>query len=1340
MNKRNLFSISKTLLVVMLMWIGIVPINAQDRNNEEEVVKIDARRARFDYCQGELIVKFKDSSAVQVKRSNGKFRSTSVKAIDDVMLELGGFEMEALMPHTGKNVARRAAKSITGEPIKDFDLSKLYRVKFNGDKIKSVEDAVAKFKAMDDVEFAEPNYRVYAMVADSATYTVEPLYKQQHGIATINLPALWNAPKITNKRPIIAILDTGVEITHPDLASNIWVNEAELNGAEAVDDDGNGYVDDIYGWDFINQTGELDDYNGHGTHCAGIAAAVGNNGIGIVGANPDALIMPISIMQSNGTGDVATIIKGLDYASSNGADVISMSFGSYSTSIAYELALGKAYQKAVLVAAAGNDGMTIEKKTSFPAAYSFVLGIQASDGGQFATFSNLDTDGPTFSSYPESQLYNYELTAPGVGIMSTFPGGQYKSLNGTSMACPLVAGAISRLLQCKEYLSKEMLWGDLIHASTFDLDIYGAYQISDDDRKPSLSVVSNGMNDTELGDGDYRADAGETIHFYPTIKNYWGEAKNAKVSIEMGELEDETMIEFITQEVSLGFNLSSYATGKSSTPIVIKVNPDCVDGRIVKLRIRVTCDNISEDCVQDFEIKVENGVELTRHIKEDMTLYPNVHYIVTKGCYIAPNITLTIMPGTVIKIKDGAILNIDPQANIVCNGTPEQPIIFTKADLDQGTGTIWADPKNMYYDENGMTCYEFQCFKYTIFRNLTLYERFVLTCSNCIIEDNILQSLNIVNTIYTNVFYNQATGQLIDNYGNLNKSNIIENTNQNTGFVFQGNNTFSNYNTDNDIYLSAYYQGEELTDSIYLGTSSEEVAQNYVFDMFHPQAPSWLMAVFDWDYMAKEPISGTHGIVWKVLVNGYDAQDEYEMLPPLGVGKHKFEVYFNRPMNKAVTPMVAMGVRAPYTQNAIAEDGSWNEEGTIYTAYLTITGKTATDGVNRIYVAGAQDEDFFEIPVERQRFKVNVQVAGAMSAGFMAEAGLGRVHLSWDKSDVDIDDMLGYNMYRYTMIDNTQASDTICVNKRLIDAEATAFTDKDVKPGETYYYYYTILTTSMSESIPSRVVSATPLTVTKGDANGSTTVDYEDILAEVAYMTNQNPQPFVIEAADVNADDVVNIFDIILTSNIANNISITTPANSKAKYMIEDGVLYVNSAVSLAGVQLLLNLPKGTKVTLHENISGFEIAIDEREDGCLVLIYSMTGKTISTGKQALLNVGNAEVEDILLGDASGQKVIAIKGDNSSLSSVMDAQMQLPYPTIFSDYLHIPYVIGKSEMCKVRIVISDLSGRAIHCYTATNAYGEYNYTWTTKGVNEGVYLVSLYIDDILTQTAKVICRK
>lgn len=1362
MKTYSLFSRAAVAAMAMLLSFGAAHVSAVDRNNEDEVVKVDARSSRFNYRQGELIVKFKPASSVRILNTKGKFRTASVKAVDVVMQELGGFEMEELMPLSGAKVSRAAVKTYSGKTIKDTNLGKLYRVKFDAAKVQSVHEAIDKFKAMNDVEYAEPNYMMYATATnDAETYATDPLYSQQWGFDAINLPALWNVPKITDKRPVIAIIDTGVEFTHTDLFNNVWSNEKELTGVEGVDDDGNGFIDDMYGWDFVNQNNRMDDYNGHGTHCAGIAAATASNGKGGVGANPDALIMPVSVLQSDGAGDVATFIKGIDYAVANGADVLSMSLGSYAESIALEQALAKAYQKAVLVAAAGNDFLCIQphkcvinNKTAvenmpmFPAAYTFVLGVQASDqNGKLASFSNYDCDGPIYSTFGEEKQYNYELTAPGVNVMSTYPGGKYKALNGTSMACPLVAGAISRLLQCKEYASKEMLFGDLIHSttSTGNLDIYATYQLDDSKRQPTLWNIANELNDTEGGDGDMRADAGETIKVYPTLRNDWGLAQNIKISLEMGENEDASLVRFISNNVVFGSDLSSYAKAKSVNPIVIKISDDCVDGRRIKLRLRATCDNISSELVQDFTITVENGVEIGGMITENTTLYPNVHYIVTKSLLVPKGVTLTILPGTVLKFKNGLLFNAS-EGSLVCSGTPEQPIVFTQADLD--TGSL----HEFYFNNNRID--------YVIFRDcninnsdqksfygLNMYNSVLcnIYCKYRFFDYGSINSSNIYN-LYSGRSMNANTLNIVScNYINNGSSYGVENNfSYMIGKNAKNSNSFMNYCNDNVVY-SIGYDGDVSKytpeDPNYLGTSRQDIAEQRVIDYDHPFYPQGF-GMYDLSNMLTRPSAEAHGIVWKVVVNGYDAQDEYELLPPLGVGKHKFEVYFNRPMNTAVAPTIAMGVRPPYTQNSIAEDGTWSADSLVYTAYLTITGKSATDGVNRIYVAGAEDNEYFEIPVEAYRFNVNVQSAGSMSTGLMAEAGLGKVNLTWETDEEDFEDLLGYNICRYTMINDTVPSDTTIINKTLIESQEQSFTDYDVVPGTTYYYYIQQMTTSLASHNLSNVVASTPLTAAKGDANGSMSVDVADVVTEVAYMTKQNPQPFIFEAADVNSDLAVNVLDVVGTINIIRNPTSASAmsVNSTAIYTIENGILYVESPVALGGVQFRFNASSGAEITPLEALNGFETVSDKQgENGYLFMAYSMTGRTISAGKQALLRIGSAEMTEIVLCDATGKSIMGIDGNTSGIGAVESMQMELPYPNPFNEVLTIPYKVGKDGMHDVKIVVTSVTGAKVAVYSAKNTYGNYSWTWNAGNVSAGVYFVSLYVDDNLMQTAKAVKR-
>ena len=1250
------------IFTIALTALAAIPTMAQDRNNEDEVVKVDARFSAYNYREGEVIVKFKDQSAAQINAPRRtKFRTSGVNSIDATLRELGVSEVEALMPLSGNQQVKRLARSVNGKTVAAPAMNRIYLMHFDKTKVRNTEEAVAKLAKLADVEYAEPNRIVYALgntesqagqskalmdVQDQAngrgnniSYD-DPLFGQQWGLQTMKLPQLWQQPIITQKRPIIAILDTGVDIDHPDLKANIWTNTKESEGAEDYDDDGNGFKDDLHGWDFVNQIGRIGDWNGHGTHCAGIAAAVGGNGIGIVGANPDALIMPVTVMQSDGTGDVATIIKGIDYAVANGADIISMSFGSYGESKAEEQALGRAYQKAVLVAAAGNDGMCLNHAhpergqmgpaPMYPGSYTFVLGVQAMNSeGNIASFSNYDDNGPTYTEWGEDKLYNYELLAPGANIESTYPGGNYKSLNGTSMATPMVAGALSRLIQTKEYANKEYLFGDLIYAcsTTGGLDIYKAFTIKDEDRKPDLSFVTYEMDDsTNVGDGDGRPDAGEIIDIYPIVRNSWGKAKNIKLSIELGENEDPQIVEFIKKEADFGSELSAYGKGKSAEPLRIKINDKCADNRHIRLVIKGTCDGMEKEITQDITLIVENGVEIGGVIKKDMTLYPNVHYIVTKNLAIPEGVTLTIKPGTKLEFKDTYFEN---NGTLKAIGKPDSMIVLDG--LYPGLNRFLHIKDHLeYVSLNNVRCNMpiFKVAKNCYFTNLST-DAMEGDYAYCNFVNSQFWGLSTIGSKFENCNLIGNETDVPELYAAIdlfstNSSNIFNNSTTGT-YIDKGSNVFT---TDAPNYF---------------GSSKEATVRKSILDIYN----NYGTTEYDLSNMLTRPNAEAHGIVWKVVVDGYDAQDEFDMLPPLGVGKHKFEVYFNRPMRTSVTPMVSMGVRPPYTQIPIAEEGTWSADSTVYTTYLTITGKTGADGLNRIYVDGAKDDEGFEIPIENSRFNVNVQAAGSLSTGFMGEAGLGKVTLSWNDVQNSFDDFLGYNLYRYT-----DKGDTIKVNKQLLDNETLEYVDYDVVPGTTYCYQYKVITTDLKETDPSNVVAVTPMTSTLGDANGSGNVDVADVITTVNYASGQEPKPFIFEAADVNTDLQIDILDVVgIIRTILNpNADVSSMAMATATYTVENGIVYVDSPVDLAGVQIQIATEKGSEVTATGEMEGFEQASSWLSDNDFIyLAYSMSGKTLTAGKHAILNIGNAKIMDIRLSDAAGKNVEAKAGELSSVT-------------------------------------------------------------------------------------------
>lgn len=1242
-------------------------------DNEDEVYKIDARAGQNDFVPGQVLVKFKDGNPMNVSRARGKFRSAGNSAVDAVLKEFGVETMDKLLPNAKPLQTRRKTRAFNGKEVEEKDLSQLYTLKIKSQRKDSTLMLVGKLKELGEVEFAEPNYKIYIMgqvpkaipetlgiqARPSKPYSTRsgdevicanpeqnPLYEEQWGIKHLKINELWSKPIVNSKRPVIAILDTGVDITHPDLVDNIWTKEG---------------TEDEHGYDFINETYNIRDYNMHGTHVAGIAAAC-NNETGIVGANPQALIMPITVMQSDGTGDVQVLVKGIQYAIDNGADVINMSLGTYADSYSLRQVLEHAYQESILVASAGNDGKPlnecVDRKdfTMYPAGYAFVLGIQSGKDGVRDGFSNYDCNGPTYSELGLDVQENYELIAPGTSIISTIPFGNYKALNGTSMSAPLVAGGISALKMVKEYATQEILWGDLIQSDCNFLSVYNVKE-----RPAELEVITLKWNDTEDdGNGDRYFDAGETVRFYPVIRTVWGEASNIKLHLEIGdEYEDASLIEIIQNDVDFGWHLSTYAYETSKNPIIFKISENCADARHIKLKLTVICDEAINSVTQDFVITVDNLVKLAGFISEDRTLTANHKYLVSEDVAILEGITLAIEPGTSIVFRHGTKLAVF--GKLVANGEPGKMISFSRHIGDGGAYQITEM-------DNGVLNLSYCYFKDSAYdpsypwesdigvstgNNDSYIENCIYqnsggnsnpsTVRRCVVMDFVGWDRDFCDSPYSNIVNNTSLANVPD-WNSLNRVNYI--------------NTALRDNTlgqeDNYLIVRAYSETPATIkneDPPYMGTSREDLVKPHVKQFGYNGSLCdhyTTYGIADLSNMLKEPIKEAHGIVWKVLVDGIDPQDEFEIMPTLGVGKHKFEVYFNRPMNKAVIPNVAFGVRSPYNQNAVDEDGAWNEEGTIYTAYKTITGKTQSDGRNRIYVWGAEDDEFFECPYENFRFNFDIQSAGSQSAGFMGEAGLGRVELEWNELKTDMTDVLGFNVYRYT----TTPEDSVRVNDVAIDAAETHFTDYDIVPGTTYYYKYKVQSTDLKEYQPSNVVAVTPLTAKLGDVTGNNEVDVFDIVYEVNYIIGQKPKAFVKCAADVNDDKAIDILDVqgivklILTPSASSTRSEGAP--STAVYTIEDGVLYVESPAVLGGVQVQVNVPEKTEITTLEDLKGFEQAGAwlSRND-YLFLAYSMNSKTLAPGKHALLRIGDGDVTSITIGDANGMKMSVSGGEGTT---------------------------------------------------------------------------------------------
>ena len=253
------------------------------------------------------------------------------------------------------------------------------------------------------------------------------------GLQAIQAPQAWERTTGSRQGPVIAVLDTGIDANHPDLAPNLWVNKGEIPG-NGLDDDGNGVIDDIHGYNATDGSGTPIDDIGHGTHCAGTIGAVGNNGQGVVGVNWQAQLMPVKMMV-NGEGTVADTVRAVLYATENGADITSNSYGGPYSQPEYD-----AFSASPLlhICAAGNEGNDNDvsrfypdnRPVGYPATFALpnVISVAAANSRErLARFSN----------YGDQTV---DLAAPGVKILSTVPGGGYETKSGTSMATPHVAG------------------------------------------------------------------------------------------------------------------------------------------------------------------------------------------------------------------------------------------------------------------------------------------------------------------------------------------------------------------------------------------------------------------------------------------------------------------------------------------------------------------------------------------------------------------------------------------------------------------------------------------------------------------------------------------------------------------------------------------------------------------------------------------------------------------------------------------------------------------------------------------------------------------------------------
>jgi serine protease len=472
---------------------------------------------RQDVLPNMVVIKLKSDAKTKLSKE-----SAVKKSFDQLLSAFGTAKMEKVFI----NHDNQESNGIT------VDLSNIYYINYTKD---IAPEKVAEILGKSElIEYAEPKrIRHLCYTPNDAQYLT------QWSLYQIQMEKAWEISKGSTS-VVIGIIDTGIDWTHPDLAANIWNNYDEIAG-NGMDDDHNGYIDDVRGWDFgglgngNNPTPDNDpneDRADHGTHVAGIASACTNNGIGIAGIGFNCKLMPVKVTQDNrrpdGPPSVIFGSEGIVYAADNGANIINCSWGGGGFSRYENDAVQYATQKgALVVAAAGNDGLY---QTVFtPASYDNVLAVASTGGGDFKSdFSNY---GPYVG-----------VSAPGTNIVSTWFKGEYTWESGTSMACPCAAG-VAALVKSKfpNYTPNQVREKVRVTADKLDtintryvgflgggrVNAYNALTMS----SPAIRILKYYLDDTTKGNGNGILEPGEKVMVKMEFENFLDNTSGLKISL-----------------------------------------------------------------------------------------------------------------------------------------------------------------------------------------------------------------------------------------------------------------------------------------------------------------------------------------------------------------------------------------------------------------------------------------------------------------------------------------------------------------------------------------------------------------------------------------------------------------------------------------------------------------------------------------------------------------------------------------------------------------------------------------------------------------------------------------
>lgn len=1038
----------------------------------------------------------------------------------------------------------------TGKALRSGSLTNVFVVKTEDPA--AVAALIAELQALPEVEYAEPDYLYFLGFVPNDPDFSRQWHLQNTGQyrlagADIEAPAAWDINQ-GSASPIIAVIDSGIDFQHPDLANQIWTNPREaigdangdgFPGVAGFDDDGdglvdedsqgrqpgapgytnnlrndddeNGFVDDLHGWDWVNNDAIPEDEHGHGTHCAGIAAAQTNNAVGVAGVCPQARIMPLKVFQTDGTASSSHITEAILYAHRNGADVISMSFGGPASS-AMEDALEIAYSSAILVAASGNGGES--EGPRYPASYPFVVGVGASD----VAFDN------TTGQYAEliagfTNTLNADVCAPGVNIRSTLPGNQYASWSGTSMATPIVAGIAGLMISERDggFWGPDQFRIQLIEAAgasvskfvitfedekpvqrTVTLPRISALKALTMEPYPVLTITGTDISDP-TGDVDGRPDAGEDIEIVATLRNSFGNAEGVVCTLTTTDPYLE-VLQGTADFFSIGPNASEDNGGE---PFVVRVAANAPHNRRARLDLLATATNSDVVRAESFFISIENGETISGMIMENRTLPSGRDYLVPESLLIPKGVTLRVEPGVVLRFYPGAELVVNGQ--FIAIGTASQPITFT-SNGEGWQGIVFNDSavdatyvNNRYQSGSTLQFCRIENMRRTIGIQIQETEPYF---ANNLIQNN-TNATNTVSIYNSNMIFESSAllnnsggttsaGTIIRlNPGNARWNLIAQNSTKAVSITsgnFQGNilrsNTASLATTGGitiGFPLLCTVRGNTIlpvpseTSIIRMPSASSGNPGNAQDNYWGPEVTA--------EMEAKGPnanISMIHdqfdnGSLGRLIYSPWLTEAPViTQAPPyvhaveipevVGAEEFEFFITLNRDMNTSFPLAISFGPSVPYTQR-IVTDGEWLSPRQWRGSYRPsiFTG----DGIQHLRVSGGQDVEFGWGLEPDTSTTFEIDAAGLSGVTLQASGEAGRIDLTFQP--VDEPDLAGYNIYRSTTQNGTYTK----INSAII--YQTEYSDFAAPEGVTRWYKVSAVRTDFSESPLSDPASATAL-------------------------------------------------------------------------------------------------------------------------------------------------------------------------------------------------------------------------------------------------------------------------